>query len=122
MAEAMSGVPQNSVIGPIFFVVYANDLPDRLSADGLLYADDVKFIAHRNRHDILQNSLNVSAIWSRDWQLDLNPTKSEHLPTGNSPHFATYTLPSHNLPNTQTIATVSTTKRRGNCFKHPTQC
>ncbi len=80
MAEAISGVPQGSVIGPILFVIDVNDLPDRLSADSLLYADDVELIATRNRHDIPQNSLNISASWSKDWELDLNPTKGEHTP------------------------------------------
>ncbi len=44
IAEAISGVHQGSVIGPILFVIYVNDLPDRLSADSLLYADGVKLI------------------------------------------------------------------------------
>ncbi len=91
MAEAISGVPQGSVISPILFIIYVTDLPDHLSADSLLFADDVKLIAPRNCHDILQNSLNSSASWSKDWELDLNPTKSELLPIGNSPHFVTYT-------------------------------
>ncbi len=43
---------KGSVIGPVLFVIYVNDLSDRLSADSLLYADDVKLIALRNRHDI----------------------------------------------------------------------
>ncbi len=60
MAEAISGVPQGSVIGPILFAIYVNDLPDRLSADNLLYADGVKLIAPRNQHDIRQNSLNIA--------------------------------------------------------------
>ncbi len=92
----ISGVPQGSVIGPILFVIYVNDLPDLLSADSLLYADDVKLIAPRNRHDILQNS-----------------SQNEHLHIGNSPHFVTYTLPSSNPPNTQTLPAVSTTKDLG---------
>ncbi len=110
MAEAINGVPQGSVIGPILFVIYVNDLPYHLSVDSLLYADDVKLIAPRNSHDILQNSLNISASWSRVWELGLNPTKSEHLPIGNSTHLVTYTLSSHNLLTTQTMPTVSTTK------------
>ncbi len=69
MAEAISGAPQGSVIGPILFVISANDLPDRFSEDSLLYADGVILIAPRSRHDILQNSLNISASWSRDWEL-----------------------------------------------------
>ncbi len=113
MAEAISGVPQGSVLGPILFVIYVNDLPDDLSADSLLYTDDVKLITPQNRHDILLNSLSISASWFKDWELDLNPTKSEHLPFGISPHFVNYTLPSHNPPNTQTIPTVSTTKDLG---------
>ncbi len=44
MAEAISGVPQGSVIGPILFAIYVNDLPDRLSAGSLLHADDVKLM------------------------------------------------------------------------------
>ncbi len=102
MAEATCGVPQGSVIGPILFVIYVNYLPDHLSADSLLYADGVKLIAPLNRHDILQNSLNSSASWSKDWELDLNHTKSEHFSIGNSPHLVIYTLPSSNPPNTQT--------------------
>ncbi len=82
--EAIIGVPHGSVIGPIWFVLYVNDRPDHLSAGSLLYADDVKLIAPRNRRDILQNSLNVSVSWSKDWELDLNPTKSEPFPIGNS--------------------------------------
>ncbi len=44
MAEAISGVSQGCVIGPILFVIYVNDLPDHLSADSLLYADDFKLV------------------------------------------------------------------------------
>ncbi len=113
MAEAISDVPQGSVIGPILLAIYVNDLPGHLSADSRLYADDVKLIAPLNRHDILQTSLNISTSWSRDWELDLNTTKSEHLPIGSSPNSLTYTLPPHNPPNTQTIPTATTTKDLG---------
>ncbi len=48
MAEAVSGVPQGSVLGPILFVIYVNDLSNNLTTDHLLYADDVKLIAPEN--------------------------------------------------------------------------
>ncbi len=43
----------------------------------------------------------------------MNLIGSKHLPIGNSPHFITYTLSSHNPPNTHTLPTVSTTKDLG---------
>ncbi len=45
IAKAINGVPQGSAIGPMFFVIYVNDLTDHLSADSLPYAVDVKVIA-----------------------------------------------------------------------------
>ncbi len=55
MAEAVSGVRQRSVLGPILFVIYVNDLTGNLTIDHLLYADDVKLIAHRKQSVALQS-------------------------------------------------------------------
>ncbi len=56
-AEPIIGVPEGSVMVPILFVIYVNDLSNNLAADSLLYANDVKFIVPRNCHEILQSSL-----------------------------------------------------------------
>ncbi len=75
MAEAVSGVPQGSVLGPILFVTYVNDLTDNLMLSHLLYADVVKLIAFRKQSDALQSSLLASSKWSEDLELILNPSK-----------------------------------------------
>ncbi len=49
MAEAASGVPQGSVLGPVLFVLNVNDFTDNLTVDHLLYADYVKLIALRKQ-------------------------------------------------------------------------
>ncbi len=113
MSEAISGIPQGSVILPGNICHLRQWPADHLSADTLLYADDAKLIASRNRDDVLQNPLNISVSWSKDWELDLNPTKSEHLPIGNSPppiSSLTPSCPITHPDNTKRIPKVSTTR------------
>ena len=43
-ALVLSGIPQGSVLGPVLFVIYINDLPDALTSDTYLFADDTKIL------------------------------------------------------------------------------
>jgi hypothetical protein len=75
-----SGVPQGSVLGPLFFIIYINDLFKLLVTLSETYADDTKLISV-NTSDvqplILQNDLNIIYNWSQVWLLFLNIKKCE---------------------------------------------
>ena len=79
-----SSVPQNSIIGPILFVIYVNDIGSELSPDTLLplYADDTKcsrvIRGHLDR-GILQQCLSTFHQWSDTWGMKFNAKKCKHL-------------------------------------------
>ena len=73
-----SGVPQGSVIGPLLFLIYINDLLDNLKSKGKLFADDSKIfrkIVNPDDRVALQEDLNKLREWSRKWMLEFNESK-----------------------------------------------
>jgi len=79
---AVSGVPEGSILGPSLFVAFINDIPKLLNSRCLLYADDLKVfrtVADVGEGNLLQQDLDRLLIWSRRWNITLNPAKCFHL-------------------------------------------
>ena len=86
-----SGIPQGSVLRPILFLIYVNDLPEVVSSTVKLFADDTKLHrAIKNEEDKLQlqEGLNNLQKWSEKWQLPFNVEKCKILHLG--PHNKEY--------------------------------
>ena len=90
-----SGVPQGSVLGPLLFLLYVNDIPDHISSGIKLFADDCKVYqpVHSSlARDVLQVDLNELGNWSSLWQLPFNLDKCHVLHIGPGNPNETYTM------------------------------
>ena len=98
VTSVLSGIPQGSVLGPILFVLYINDLPESVKSDIYLFADDTKIMKHIVTKDdatSLQLDINAMQQWSKKWLLQFHPEKCHVLTLGkfeNITHTQNYKL------------------------------
>ena len=76
--KVTSGVPQGSVLGPLLFLIYINDLDNSIVIKIFKLADDTK-LCHSSRHPDegleLQEDLNRLVDWANTWQMNVNIDK-----------------------------------------------
>ena len=86
-ARVTSGIPQGSVLGPILFIIFINDMPGETICPIKLFADDAKLFQSVQTLDDckqIQDDLNKLHLWARKWQLNFHPKKCTVLRVGRS--------------------------------------
>ena len=79
------GAPQDSILGPILFDIYASDMKNEFDSPCIQYADDTKFYEHCKVSEIpqsiktLTNAAKSIYAWSRDNYLVFNPKKTKFI-------------------------------------------
>ena len=98
----VSGVPQGTVLGPLLFLLFINDLPDCVQSKTRLFADDCilyRRIKSQQDCDLLQDDLNQLAVWEKKWGMAFHPDKCSTIRISRSrkPFTRNYSLKGHVL-------------------------
>ena len=77
LADINSGVPQGSVLGPLLFLVYINDLEKNIKSKVKFFADDTMLYSVVNDPEIsaaeLNHDLDIVKQWAHQWKMEFNP-------------------------------------------------
>ena len=80
-SSVTAGVPQGSILGPLFFLIYINDLVDNISSEAKLFANDASLFTVVYDIDIAANKLNrdleIISTWAYQWKMQFNPDKNK---------------------------------------------
>ncbi len=88
------GIPQGSILGPLLFIIFVNDLPDSVMCKTVMYADDTSLLINSSDPLCLQNSLNLNmckiATWFKKNHLTLNISKTKLMLFGTPQNLSKY--------------------------------
>ena len=89
LSRVTSGVPQGSVLGPLLFLIYINDLPEGIKSFMSMFADDAKILKRIEGEENcreLQRDLDRVNQWSEKWLMKFNTSKCKVMKMGRSKH------------------------------------
>ena len=109
--DVLSGVPQGSILGPILFILYINDLPEVVNSIVKIFGDETKIYNKDSNNDIIQQYLDALCTWAQIWQLRFNVKKCKNVHYGKTNQFYQYTI------NFEDIETASEEKDLGVTFQ-----
>lgn len=100
--DVSSGVPQGSVLGPLLFLLYMNDISKGISSCIRLFADDCvlyRVVKGPDDYNELQKDLDKVAEWCDKWGMGINLDKTVQMcfTRQRSPHVHTYSINGTNL-------------------------
>ena len=100
--KVSSGVPQGSIVGPILFLLYVNDIPENLSCASEMFADDTLLFNSGNPSDVsspIQDSLSQISDWCNESLLRMNSVKCEsmRITRSKTPSLCSYNINSTSL-------------------------
>ena len=93
--DVWSGVPQGSVLGPLLFVIFINDLPESLSLPLKMYADDSKLLTVLkcdNDKVKMRQDIDSIARWCCTWSMKLNSAKCKVMHIGKNNEKNEYSI------------------------------
>lgn len=105
----ISGVPQGSILGPVLFTIYVNDIPSEIESLISMYADDTKIytaIISESSITSLKSDLRRLEAWAKRMQMKFHPAKCKVMHLGKTNPKATYDMETadgkrHNLEETE---------------------